>query len=134
EPADLLGRAGRGEGGAGLGPGRAARRDQDGALRRARPQPALGHPGVRRLLAGRPRLARAGQECRPEETRPALSPAAAVFPQPRTTPARGPALTRSAAFGGPGFLDGELGGRIRFQTLVGDRLAAADRSAVGALV
>ena len=44
EPADLLGRAGRGKGGAGLGPGRAARRDQDGALRRARPQPALGHP------------------------------------------------------------------------------------------
>src|ERR1700750_2246231 len=39
-----------------------------------------------------------------------------------------------AAFGGPGFLDGELGGRIRFQALVGDRLAAADRSAVGAFV
>src|SRR5690349_16126972 len=39
-----------------------------------------------------------------------------------------------AAFGGPGFLDGELGGRVRFQALVGDRLAAADRSAVGALV
>ena len=33
-----------GKGGAGLGPGRAARRDQDGALRRAGPQPALGHP------------------------------------------------------------------------------------------
>ena len=40
----------------------------------------------------------------------------------------------SAAFGGPGFLDGEFGGRVRFQALVGDRLAAADRSAVGALV
>ena len=59
---------------AGLGPGRAAGRDQDGAVRRAGPQPALGHPGARRLLARRPRLARAGQEGRPEEARPARSP------------------------------------------------------------
>ena len=54
EPAGLLGRAGRGEGGAGLGPGRAAGREPDGTLRRAGPQPALGHPGVRRLLAAGP--------------------------------------------------------------------------------
>ena len=49
EPAGLLGRAGREEGGAGLGPGRAARRHPDGTFRRTGPQPALGHPGVRRL-------------------------------------------------------------------------------------
>ena len=44
-------------------------RDQDGAVRRAGPQPALGHAGLRRLLAGRARLARAGQEGRQEEAR-----------------------------------------------------------------
>src|SRR6185369_1712546 len=108
EPADLLDRTGRGKGGTDLGPGRAARRDQDGALRCARPQPALGHPPMRRLLAGRSRLAPAGQESHPQETRPALSPAAAVSPRPRPTspgprptspgprptPAPGPVLAR----------------------------------------
>jgi len=42
--------------------------------------------------------------------------------------------TRSAALGGAGFLDGELRRRVGFQALVGDRLAAADRLAVGAVV
>ena len=57
EPADLLGGDRRRDGRAGLGPGRAARRDQDGAVRRPRPQSALRHPGAGRLLARRPRLA-----------------------------------------------------------------------------
>ena len=40
----------------------------------------------------------------------------------------------SAALGGAGFLDGQLSGRVGFQALVRDRLAAADRPAVGAVV
>ena len=39
---------------AGVRPGRAAGRDQDGEVRRPGPQSALGHPGLRRLLARRP--------------------------------------------------------------------------------
>ncbi len=56
-----------GTGRPGIGPGRAARRDQDGTVRRPRPQPARRHPGAGRLLAGRPRLAAPGQEGRPQE-------------------------------------------------------------------
>ena len=40
----------------------------------------------------------------------------------------------SGALGGAGFLDGEFGGGVGFQALVRDRLAAADRPAVGAVV
>src|ERR1700747_2148475 len=47
-----------------------------------------------------------------------------------TTPGR----AGSAALGGAGFLDGKFGGRVGFQALVWDRLAAADRLAVGAVV
>jgi hypothetical protein len=35
-----------------------------------------------------------------------------------------------ASLGGPGFLDGELGRRVRFQAFVGYRLAAFDRQTV----
>ena len=63
---------------AGIRAGRAAGRDQDGAVRRAGPQSALGHPGLRRLLAGR-RLARAGQEGVKEEAR-AIRPAGTGYP------------------------------------------------------
>src|SRR5271154_6260674 len=38
------------------------------------------------------------------------------------------------ALGGAGFLDGEFGGGVGLQALVRDRLAAADRPAVGAVV
>jgi transposase-like protein len=38
------------------------------------------------------------------------------------------------ALGGAGFLDGEFRGGVGFQALVGDRLAAADGTAVGAVV
>src|SRR5689334_13421817 len=48
----------------------------------------------------------------------------------RTTQSPG----RSASFGGPGFLDGELGGGVRFEALVRNRLAAADGPAIGAVV
>ena len=41
---------------------------------------------------------------------------------------------RSAALGGAGFLNGELGGGVRLQALVGDRLAATDGPAIGAVV
>src|SRR5690242_9861644 len=48
----------------------------------------------------------------------------------RTTQSPG----RSASFGGPGFLDGELGGGVRLEALVRNRLAAADGPAIGAVV
>ena len=86
EPADLLGRAGRGEGGAGLGPGRAARRHPDGTLRRAGPQPALGHPGVRRLLAG--------PDWPKPDTKAARKKPVRRYPQPGTARTRTPARNR----------------------------------------
>src|SRR6266536_39120 len=86
---------------------------------------------------GRPAPTGPRRTNRPHARKPPRAiPSRSSFPRtrdharPRTLPSPG----RSAAFGGPGFLDGEFGGRVRFQALVGDRLAAADRSAVGALV
>ena len=40
----------------------------------------------------------------------------------------------SGAFGGPGLGEGELGGGVSLETLVGDGFAAADGPAVGAVV
>jgi hypothetical protein len=89
QPADLLGRGDRRAGGARLGPGRAARRDQDGAVRRPRPQPALKHPPAGRVLARRTRLAAPGREGRPQKARPAPQPpgvtrSRALLARPRT--------------------------------------------------
>ncbi len=72
QPAGLLGGDQPGRHGAGLRPGRAARRDPDGAVRGPRPQPALRLPGARGYLAARPRLA-----ARRPESRPQRAPAAA---------------------------------------------------------
>ena len=82
---------------AGLGPGRAAGRDQDGAVRRPGPQPAFGHPGARRLLAGRHRLA-ARRTRRPPARNPSSADPGAGAPQsagPGEPKARDPAPRRS---------------------------------------
>ena len=62
------------------------------------------------------------------------APATPRIPLPRSP--FGPCSGRSgsAAFGRPGFVDGEFRGGVGFQALVGDRLAAADGPAVGAVV
>ena len=52
----------------------------------------------------------------------------------RYSPAGRRSSAGSAAFGCPGLLDGELGGGVGFQALVGDRVAAADGPAVGAVI
>ena len=117
EPAALLARAGRGEGDAGLGPGRAARRDQDGTLRRARPQPALGHPGARRLLP-------------PARTGPRRTRSAAARSRSGAIPSRSP-LPRTRDRALPGILPGQPRSAALASSMVSSAAGSASRRSSG---